>query len=95
VTNRIRYGLASAKFFPLIFDPIDELYFRIVRTQSEDINADSNFFLSIMDKNFLGIHELEFPKGFYIFPFVSKEGLFFFSYNQHDDHLELLNLVWK
>lgn len=90
--SRQEYELKSSKFFPLVFDPNRELYYRLHRSQLENINDQADFYITVMDVDFQKIGELLFPEGYYIFPIVSREGLLFLAFNKHDDRVELLNI---
>ena len=90
--SRHEYDLKSVKFFPLVFDPIRKLYFRLHRSQLETIDDSADFYVTVMDSDFRKIEEIPFSKGYYIFPIVSREGLLFLAFNKHDNQIELLNI---
>ncbi|MGW8122886.1 DUF4221 family protein [Roseivirga echinicomitans] len=50
--SRQEYELKSSKFFPLVFDPNRELYYRLHRSQLENINDQADFYITVMDVDF-------------------------------------------
>jgi len=88
--SRVQHQLKSVQFYPMVWDPFQELFYRAHKSQLDDLNQESEFFLTIADKDFRKVLEFKLPEGYYIFPIIASDGVLFSAFNKHDDKLELI-----
>ncbi len=87
---RIRHQMTAGAFYPVAFDSMNNLFYRIHGAKTRNIDVPTEFFLMVYDERSGSALELRFPDGYYIFPVFSREGLMFVAFNKHDDKLELI-----
>lgn len=87
---RFFHQTKSVFYLPVYHDSFRDLYYRIHKSEVNDIEEIPVFYLMIIDSEFNKLTEFHFPEGYYTFPIISREGLIFSAIDRYENKLELI-----
>ena len=87
---RAKHLYEALTYYPPFFDHYQNRYYRSYKTAVENDLEESEYYCVVFDETLQKLGEFKFPKNYYVYPIISREGLMFMAFNKHDDKLELI-----